>query len=244
MGYAKASGNFLFTLSPFLDIIALTSFYSEVGVSEYFLSVSSGTGGDAGTQLFPHICGGLRLFHGALKINGTPSKHADIGLLRAGDRFEIVGTAQTQWIRFDLSRGAPDDHAQLRQKINLPENSVSLGILFRMDEVKFPPGAIAYRHVHPGDGIRFLTAGELKLISDQHEEMATPGHAWFEPANSPVRAEASFDHELTSFVRVMVLPTTCSGQPTIDILDPLEATLERQQVTQRHIDEIVQLDLG
>lgn len=213
-------------------------------MSEYFLSVSSGTGGNAGVQLFPHAYGGIRLFHGSLKINGAAAKHDESGFFRKGDRFEIVGTAQTRWVRFDLSRDAPDDRAHLWQKIALPAISESSEILFRLDEVTFPPGATAYRHVHPGDGIRFLTDGELRLVSDHHEELATPGHAWFEAANSPVRAEASFDHEVTRFVRVMVLPTAYAGQSTINILDPAEAALERQQVTQRHIDEIVQLELG
>lgn len=113
-----------------------------------------------------------------------------------------------------------------------------------MDEVKFPLGAVAYRHTHAGDGIRFLTEGKIRLVSDRHEELATPRHAWFEAANSPVRPKASPDHAMTKFFRVLVLPTAFLGKSAINILDTVEAELPRQQVTQRHFDEIVQQDLG
>ena len=35
--------------------------------------------------------------------------------------------------------------------------------VMRCDRVDFPPGAIAYRHVHPGPGIRRLLHGELRI---------------------------------------------------------------------------------
>ena len=35
--------------------------------------------------------------------------------------------------------------------------------LFRLDEVRFPQGAIAYRHVHAGPGTRVLIQGELEI---------------------------------------------------------------------------------
>ncbi|OUS37621.1 hypothetical protein A9Q94_05200 [Rhodobacterales bacterium 56_14_T64] len=132
----------------------------------------------------------------------------------------------------------------MSEEISLPMPIGSTEVLLRMDEVEFPPGAVASRHIHPGDGIRFLTSGKLRIVSDHHEEKATPGHAWFETASSPVRAEASPDHPMTSFVRRMVLPTTFSGKPTINILDEDEAKLPRHQITRSHFDEIVHLDGG
>ena len=36
----------------------------------------------------------------------------------------------------------------------------------RCDRVDFPPGGVAYRHVHPGPGIRRLLRGELTIDRD------------------------------------------------------------------------------
>ena len=37
--------------------------------------------------------------------------------------------------------------------------------ILRCDRVDFPPGGVAYRHVHPGPGIRRLLFGELTIES-------------------------------------------------------------------------------
>ena len=111
----------------------------------------------------------------------------------------------------------------------------------RLDQVTFPPGAVAYRHVHAGSGFRYLTVGQLEVASDHHIETAVPGDSWFEPAQSPVRATASLDHLTTSFVRFMVLPVAFEGRPSIQILDPSEAAMPRLQQTYRHFEHILSL---
>lgn len=113
--------------------------------------------------------------------------------------------------------------------------------LLRLDEVSFPPGAIAYRHTHPGAGFRYLRRGALHLQADDHSFDTLPGAVWFEPAQSPVRATASDDHAETRFVRFMVLPVEFEGKPTINILDPKDAALPKRQSTHRHVDQIVRL---
>lgn len=110
--------------------------------------------------------------------------------------------------------------------------------LLRLDEVSFPPGAIAYRHTHPGPGFRFLRHGALHLQADDHGFDAAPGQVWFEPAHSPVRATAGLDHAETRFVRFMVLPPAFQGKPTINILDPADAALPKRQSTHRHVDQV------
>lgn len=117
-------------------------------------------------------------------------------------------------------------------------------ILLRLDTVRFPPGAVAYRHTHAGAGTRVLVAGELTLISDHDTQIATPGTAWFEHALSPVRAEATQHHRETRFIRAMVLPTQFEGEATINILDPADAAQPRLQKTQRYVDQIVQWPPG
>lgn len=116
---------------------------------------------------------------------------------------------------------------------------VTFPCLLRLDEVAFPPGAQAYRHVHPGPGFRHLRWGALHLDADDHEFDATPGFTWFEAANSPVRATASSDATETRFVRCMILPVDYEGKPTIQILDPRDADRPKKQVTYRHVDTVL-----
>lgn len=114
---------------------------------------------------------------------------------------------------------------------------VAVPFVVRLDEVAFPPGAVAYRHVHPGPGFRHLRFGHLSLSADEHSFDAQTGDTWFEPANSPVRAEARLE---SRFVRCMALPPQYLGQSTLRILDPLEVELPRHQVTHRHLDHLIE----
>jgi quercetin dioxygenase-like cupin family protein len=93
--------------------------------------------------------------------------------------------------------------------------------VLRCDRVDFPPGAVAYRHVHPGPGIRRLLHGELTIEADDHTRAYGAGGAWFEGADYPVRAIASADEE-TAFVRTMLLPAQWAGKRTVRYLDPTD----------------------
>ncbi len=85
----------------------------------------------------------------------------------------------------------------------------------------FPPGGVAYRHVHPGPGIRRLLFGELTIESDEDTRTYGAGGAWFEGAEYPVLATASAT-ENTAFVRVLLLPVEWAGKRTIRYLDPAD----------------------
>lgn len=130
----------------------------------------------------------------------------------------------------------PADHAICAAEVALPEGPAVL----RLDEVAFPNGAIAYRHIHPGPGIRTLVQGGLRLISDHETFTVTPGQAWFEDANSPVRAENT-QAGTSRFVRAMILPVALLGKPSIQILAPEDQSKPRLQVTHRHIDHVFTL---
>jgi Cupin domain len=94
--------------------------------------------------------------------------------------------------------------------------------ILRCDRVDFPPGGIAYRHVHPGPGIRRLLHGELTIDrggGEVHTYRAR--ESWYEAANDPVLATASATEE-TAFVRVMLLPAEWAGRRTIHYLDPAD----------------------
>ena len=120
------------------------------------------------------------------------------------------------------------------QVVEVPEP-----FLLRLDEVAFPPGAQAYRHVHPGPGFRHLLRGQLRLEADDHSFDAKVGDTWFEAANSPVRATATASEPETRFVRCMILPPHFQGRPTISILDPRDAERPKRQTTHRHVDRIL-----
>ena len=95
------------------------------------------------------------------------------------------------------------------------------GLLVRCDRIDFPPGGVAYRHVHPGPGIRRLLFGELTIESDEGAHTYGAGGAWFEGAGFPVVATASRS-EPTAFVRVLLLPPEWAGRRTIRYLDPTD----------------------
>ncbi|MDO6485637.1 hypothetical protein [Shimia thalassica] len=213
-------------------------------MSDLFMSVTTGQNA-AGSQ---HHCdalfSGFWFSKGKASVGQRHARRNEGILLKNGEQISFSGPKATDWIRFDITRDAPVDGALLASKIALPAQPENAACLLRLDQVTFPTGAAAYRHVHPGDGIRFLVNGELRVIADTHQDTAKVGNAWFEAANSPVRAEASTTQSQTSFVRFMVLPAAYVGQPTIRILDEAEAQLPRKQVTQRHIDELAYLSPG
>ena len=106
----------------------------------------------------------------------------------------------------------------------------------RCDRVDFPPGAIAYRHVHPGPGIRRLLFGALTIESAEGTRTYRSGGAWFEDADFPVRAIAS-PSEHTAFVRVLLLPREWKEKRTIHHLDPADEERPRLQRAEVLLEE-------
>ncbi len=93
--------------------------------------------------------------------------------------------------------------------------------LLRCDRVDFPPGGVAFRHVHPGPGIRRLLHGELTIARGTGAHTYRAGESWFEDNDDPVVATASATEE-TAFVRVLLLPSEWAGKRTIRYLDPAD----------------------
>jgi quercetin dioxygenase-like cupin family protein len=100
--------------------------------------------------------------------------------------------------------------------------------LMRCDRVDFPPGGVAYRHTHPGPGIRCLLCGSIRITSGEQTHVYGPLEPWFEPGPEPVMAAAS-DIEETAFVRVMLLPQEWDGRRTIRYVDPADEAKPKQQ---------------
>jgi quercetin dioxygenase-like cupin family protein len=103
------------------------------------------------------------------------------------------------------------------------------GYVVRCDRVDFPPGGVAYRHVHPGPGIRRMLHGALTIDrGDGEPQTYRRADSWHEGADDPVLATAS-PTEDTAFVRVMVLPAEWAGRRTIRYLDPADEAKPRLQ---------------
>jgi hypothetical protein len=93
--------------------------------------------------------------------------------------------------------------------------------LMRLDRVDFPPGGVAYRHTHPGPGIRCLLFGAIRIESGGETHEYGPFEPWFESGPEPVFAAASAT-EPTAFVRAMLLPEEWRGKRTIRYVDPAD----------------------
>jgi quercetin dioxygenase-like cupin family protein len=134
--------------------------------------------------------------------------------------YELEDGTQVVWELLDTS---PAD--ALSAEVDVPAE----GWIARLDRVDFPPGGIAFRHVHPGPGIRRLLHGELTIDrGDGAPRRYTAGDAWFEGADDPVLATAS-ELEATAFVRVLLLPAEWAGKRTIRYLDPADEDRPRLQ---------------
>jgi quercetin dioxygenase-like cupin family protein len=123
---------------------------------------------------------------------------------------------------WELLDEAPAD-ALLAERVEVAD-----GWLMRHDRVDFSPGGVAYRHTHPGPGIRYLLHGSLRIESEGETREYGPGEAWFESGREPVLATGS-ETEDTAFVRVMLLPPEWAGKRTIRHVDPADDDRPRLQ---------------
>jgi len=112
--------------------------------------------------------------------------------------------------------------------------------IVRCDRVDFPRGGVAYRHTHPGPGIRYLLEGELEVETDGHAAFYGPGGAWFESGPEPVVARAS-SHLETAFVRTLVLPAEWAGKRTIRYVDPADDDRPKLQRATVFLDHPISL---
>jgi quercetin dioxygenase-like cupin family protein len=110
--------------------------------------------------------------------------------------------------------------------------------LIRLDTVSFPPGGVAYLHVHRGPGIRVLLAGEIRIDTDGHSTTYGPLEAWFESGPVPVFAAAS-ETVSTAFVRCMVLPAELLGQRSLRYVRVQDADKPKLQEYKIFVDELL-----
>jgi quercetin dioxygenase-like cupin family protein len=138
-----------------------------------------------------------------------------------------------RWLVWELGDDEPPG-ALLSREVQLDGGDW----LMRHDRVDFDPGGIAYRHTHPGPGIRYLLFGQIAIDSEGEQHTYGPGEAWFERGPDPVLATTSSD-EPTAFVRVMLLPAEWAGKRTIKYVDPADADKPKTQRAQIFLEQPV-----
>jgi hypothetical protein len=112
--------------------------------------------------------------------------------------------------------------------------------MMRCDRVDFPPGGIAWHHIHAGPGVRSLLSGTLYLESGGTQWQCTPRSTWIEEGPREVYAKAD-DDEPTSFIRVMLLPRAYEGKSSISYVRPEEEDRPKLQQYKRYLDEFVEI---
>jgi quercetin dioxygenase-like cupin family protein len=140
------------------------------------------------------------------------------------DAGAVVEEARGRALVWELSGGEPAG-ALLSAEVELDP---ATEWLMRCDRVDFQPGGIAYRHTHPGPGIRYLLCGRITIDSEGAEHTYGPGEPWFERGPDPVLATTAED-EPSAFVRVLVLPAEWAGKRTISYVDPADADKPKTQ---------------
>ena len=156
------------------------------------------------------------------------TQHPDGVTTEAGDR--IVYDVDRDEAHFGAAR--VDGHALVWELTERPEGDA----LLRCDRVDFPPGAVAYRHTHPGPGLRVLLKGRMRIETQGESHEYGPLEWWYETGPDPVYAAAS-ETEDTAFVRVLVLPAEWAGKRTITYLDPADEEKPKLQRARIYLEQ-------
>jgi len=158
--------------------------------------------------------------HGSATIGGKP--------LAAGESWQGDGAALVKpgaegaccW-RWELSRGdagstlANAPGMRTNEKLSAFLETLPKGeLLMRGDSVAFPPGGVAYSHVHQGPGIRCMIEGGIRIDTHSRSTSYGPGGAWYETGPDTVFAQAAMDKP-SRFIRVMILPRAFLGKSSI-----------------------------
>jgi len=156
-----------------------------------------------------------------------------------------AGSAGATLLRWELAAGARGAGGMTGAASSLTlEHAVTLddpgGYLMRCDRVDFPPGGIAYTHVHRGPGTRCLLAGGIRIEVNGRGHDVAPGEAWFEAGPDPVLALASKTAP-TAFARVMILPRELKGKSSIRYVRPEDADKPKPQTYRVFVDEFIEL---
>jgi hypothetical protein len=120
------------------------------------------------------------------------------------------------------------------------EIDTSIKRLMRLDRVSFPLGGEAFTHIHAAPGVRCQLEGNMLLVSAGHRFRVWPGDPWVEHGPDSVYSKASA-HQLSSFVRVMIVPEPYKGRSTITYVKPEDLEKPKLQSNKRYLEEPISL---
>lgn len=202
----------------------------------------------AGRSVLPAAHRLLYVRHGRVTINGQ-TVNADASVYCDGP-VEMASTGEwSQVWRWDLvPPNAPPmlhegaGHLSSRRlsriiaTLAMPAGS---RWLFRLDQINAPAGRVADRHQHPGPGIRCLLEGTFNVQQDAESARdLLPGDAWWETGSDTVIAWGS-GQMATRFMRGMVLPVECEGNPTGTWLSGEVASASARGNWKLHVDRVI-----
>lgn len=127
-------------------------------------------------------------------------------------RWELADDTELGDEAFAL-RSAPQATSELRLSADF-EIDDRYDWLLRCDTVTFPPGGVAWTHLHQGPGIRVARYGRITIDTEGAAHNYTAGQAWAEYGVLPVLAPTTPDEE-TSFTRCFVLPAQVKGASSL-----------------------------
>ncbi len=126
--------------------------------------------------------------------------------------------------------------ARVISTLHMPQGS---RWLLRLDQINTPAGRIADRHQHPGPGIRCLLEGSFNVQQDAESVRdVAPGEPWWETGSDTVVAWSS-RQMAARFLRGMVLPPECEGNPTGTWLSGEVAAASARGNWKCYVDKIV-----
>jgi len=152
-------------------------------------------------------------------------------------RFELLKEPDIAEAQIDSLTGV-ESHLLLEHPISLDQNAE---YLMRCDRVDFDLGSEARPHGHRGGGIRWLTAGVLKVKQgDGQFQVMQVGDAWFEDGKTSVHAIASKEQH-TAFIRVSILPREIQGKSSIMYVNPEDASRSKPRTYTVYVDEPIKI---
>jgi hypothetical protein len=219
-------------------------------MSRFILSLHTDLLAPKGELQFPpgirvvYVCEGDAVARSGGQAAGLAANSAWHGSGEARIAGGLAGATLWRWeLVPDKSASGTPGAANVTSSLSL-SHPVELGepggYLVRCDRVNFPPGGIAYTHVHRGPGIRRLLEGALRVEVSGAGHDITPGEAWFEAGPDPVLATASKTVP-SAFVRVMFLPREMLGKPSVRYIRPEDADKPKLQTYRVFVDDPIQL---
>ncbi len=158
--------------------------------------------------------------------------------IAAGEAWFGAATVAGPALRWELEAGGVGSEEPADAALSVVLAPVAAPLIVRCDRIDFPPGGVAYRHTHPGPGIRRLLFGTIRIATDGHVTDYGPGGTWYESGSSPVHATASATED-SAFVRVMVLPAEWEGKRTISYVDPADAEKPKLQRAHVYFEKVI-----